>query len=276
MPLVTELKNGDVVEIVTGDEIRHRCSWINMVKTPKAKSAIRQNCRQKLKEIDTKSAYNIMATVFNIRKRKLSYWLEVENLNKNIAKACYDLTYLKDCINTLKKYPKTDKVLFPLLKIDRYRLRRQRFENIVIFSNHKIEGVEFDYCCHPKRKDDILAIKKGSSVIVHHKLCSHAVELVNENAPMTYVRWSLDTLHRYRLIVSIENNRGSLASFLFYLARMEVDLVKIELGNSEEGELDYFELIIELNEKANPKQVKRKIKDKYKLIDFVSINDAYQ
>ncbi len=276
VPLVTELKNGDVVEIITGDEIIPRCSWINMLKTPKARSVIKQNCKQKMREIDIKSAYNILATIFDISKKKLSYWLDIENMKKNVSKVVYEIEYLKDCVGSLKKHPASDKVLFPILKIDRYRLKRQRFENIVIFSNYKIDGVEFDYCCHPKRGDDILSIKKGNNVVIHHKLCSNAVKLVNDNAQMTYVRWATNSSRQYKLIVSVENNRGALASFLFYLAKMEVDLAGIELSQNEEGDADYFELIIEISEKANIKQIKRKIKDKYKLIDFVSLNDAYQ
>lgn len=276
VPLLTELKNGDVVQIITDDEIRPRCSWINIVHTPKAKSIIRQNCRQKIKDVNKQITKNILSTIFNVRQRKLLYWLEISNPNRKLSRGAFDLTYLKDIVNTLKKYPKPDRVLFPLLKIDRYRLRRQRFDNIVVFSNHKIDNVEFDYCCHPKREDDIMGLKKGNDVIIHHKLCQQAIESVNNQSEMVYVRWSQDTLHRYKLIVSIENKRGSLASFLFYLSRMEVDLVTISLSKSDEGEVDFFELIIELHEKSNPKQVQRKIKDRYKLIEFVSLDDVYK
>ncbi len=276
VPLVTELRNGDVVEIVVGDEIRPRCSWINIVQTPKARSAIRQNCRQKIRDIDAKSAYGILANIFNVSHNKIEEWVENANLSKNISRAAYDLNYLRDCVGNLKKYAQSKKVLFPLLNIDRYKLRKHKFENIVIYSNHKVDGVEFDYCCHPKKDDDILAIKNSTSVIIHHKLCSQASKLVNNEALMSYVRWSNNTLQRYRLIVSIENNRGSLASFLFYLSRMEIDLSSIELSRSEEGEADYFKLIIELSEKANAKQIQRKIREKYKLIEFVSLDDAYQ
>ncbi|PID48353.1 MAG: bifunctional (p)ppGpp synthase/hydrolase [Proteobacteria bacterium] len=276
VPLITELQNGDVVQIVTDKEIRPRCSWENIVQTPKAKSAIRQNCRQKLKEINIKSVQNILATIFNVRKRKLSYWLEISNLHKKLSRGANDIMYLKDMVNALKKYPKSDKVLFPLLKIDRYRLKRQRFENIVIFSNYKIDGVEFDYCCNPRHEDDIMGIKKGSSVAIHHKLCSKASKLAQKDTPMVYVRWSRDIRRKYKLIVSIENKRGSLASFLFYLAKMEVDLLTIKLEKSDEGEVDYFELMVELNERSNPKEIKRKIKEKYKLIEFFSSNDVYQ
>ncbi len=276
VPLITELKNGDVVKIVTGKEANPRCSWINIVKTQKAQSAIRQNCRQKLKVINIKSIQNILSTIFNVRKRKIIYWLELSNFSNKLSRAADDVSYLKDIVNALKKYPKTDKMLFPLLKIDKYRLRRQRFENIVIFSNQKIDNVEFDYCCHPRREDDIMGIKNANHVTIHHKLCSKAAKLVQGEVPMVYVRWSLNKLHRYKLLVSIENKRGSLASFLFYLAKMEIDLVTIELGKSDEVVADFFEFVVELNEKANPKQIKRQIKDRYRLIEFVSLNDAYK
>lgn len=276
VPLLTELKNGDIVQIVTDKKARPRCSWIHIVQTGKARSAIKQNCRQKIKETNAQVALNILSTIFNVRQRKLLYWLEIANLNKKVSRAATDSVYLKDLVNALKKYPKPDKVLFPLLKIDRFRLRRQKFEHIIIFSNQKIENIEFDYCCHPKREDDIMGIKRGHDVIIHHKLCSKATDLVEKQCNMAFVRWSRDTLHKYKLIVSIENKRGSLASFLFYLARMEIDLVTIKVAQSDEGEVDFFELIVELNEKANPKQVKSKIKDRYRLVEFVSLDDAYQ
>lgn len=276
VPLLTELKNGDIVQIITDDIVRPRCSWVHIVQTGKARSAIKQNCRQKTKEINAQVGLNILSTVFNVRQRKLLYWLEISNLSKKVGRAAIDSVYLKDLVNALKKYPKPDKVLFPLLKIDRFRLRRQKFENIIIFSNHKIDNIEFDYCCHPKREDDIMGIKRGNDVVVHHKLCSQAMELVEKECEMVFVRWSRDTLHKYKLIVSIENKRGSLASFLFYLARMEIDLVTIQVAKSDEGEVDFFELIVELNEKANPKQVQSKIKDRYRLVEFVSLDDAYQ
>jgi len=39
-------------KIVTSKEPKFRCSWVNSVKTGKAKSTIQFNCRQKIKEIN--------------------------------------------------------------------------------------------------------------------------------------------------------------------------------------------------------------------------------
>ena len=68
MPLLTELKNGDIVRIVTGDEAKFRCSWINSVRTGKAKATIRSFCKQKIKDINYKMAIDILKSVFNVSK----------------------------------------------------------------------------------------------------------------------------------------------------------------------------------------------------------------
>ena len=57
---------------------------------------------------------------------------------------------------------------------------------------------------------------------------------------------------------------------------MEVNLVTIELGKSEdEGHADYFEMILELPDK-NITTVRDNLKNKYRIIQFVSVNDAYK
>lgn len=276
VPLLTELKNGDIVKIVTSKEPKYRCSWINSVKTGKAKSTIQSNCRQKIKEINHKVAIKILAHVFGVNEAKIITWVEQEVLSKKIFKIAVDSVYLQDVVNGLKTNALQETLLFPLLKKDRYHIKKQKFENIVIYSNHNISNVYFDYCCHPKRGDDIVGFRKGNDVFVHHKLCERATVLMDENEPMTFVKWTKEAPDRYKLIVSLENKKGSLATFLAYLAKMQVNLVTIELGKAEdEGHADYFEMILELPEK-NINSVRDNLKGRYRVIEFVSANDAYK
>ncbi len=92
---------------------------------------------------------------------------------------------------------------------------------------------------------------------------------------MIFVKWTREAPERYKLIVSLENKRGSLASFLLYLAKMQINLVNIRLDKSEEGHTDYFEMILELPDKPF-KQIKESVKSKYSVVEFVSLNDAYK
>ncbi|WP_024955519.1 RelA/SpoT family protein [Sulfurospirillum arcachonense] len=274
-PFLTELKNGDIIRIITSHEPHFRCSWVNSVKTGKARNSIAVNCRQKIKEINNRVAVDILVAVFNVRERKLKRWLEKENLTNKIFKIATDSVYFKNVVNALKKYPRSDKLLFPLLKIDRYNIKKQKFDNIVIYSNQNVSHVLFDYCCHPKRGDEIIGFKRGHDVQVHHKFCERASNLMSEKEQMVFVKWTREAPERYRLIVSIENKKGSLAAFLQYLVKMQINLVTIELGKSEEGHADYFEMILELPDK-NVDMAREKLKARYKVIEFVSTNDVYK
>ena len=274
-PFLTELKNGDIVRIITSKEPHFRCSWANSVKTGKARNAIAVNCRQKMKEINNKIAIDILVSVFNIRDRKLRRWLDKENIASKVYKIATDSVYFKNIVNTLKKYPKSDKILFPFLNLNRYDIKKQKFDNIVIYSNQNVSNVLFDYCCHPKRGDDIIGFKKGSDVMVHHKFCERASTFMEQKEQMIFVKWTREAPERYRLIVGLENKRGSLATFLQYLAKMQINLVTIELGQSEEGHADYFEMILELPDK-NVELAREKLKARYKVIDFVSVHDVYK
>lgn len=273
VPLLTELKNGDIVHIITGNEPHYRCSWLNSVKTGKAKATIKSFCKQKLHDINQEVALNMLCAIFSARKKTIKNWLENENLIKKFSRIAYDSVYLKDVVNALKKYPKKEKLFF---FTDKYEIKKQKFDNIVVYSNFNVSSVEFDYCCNPKRGDDIMGFRNGYDVSVHHKFCERALNLMRNGNENIFVKWTRIAPHRYKIILSIENKRGSLASFLAYLAKLDVDLVSIKLSENSEKSVDYFEMTIELNENLNSNDIKEKLKNKYKIIEFTSLNDAYK
>ncbi|WP_374188533.1 RelA/SpoT family protein [Campylobacter hyointestinalis] len=275
VPLLTELKNGDIVRIVTGDEAHYRCSWLTSVKTGKARATIRNFCRQKIRDINYQVAVDILVGIFNMQESKILDWLEKENLSKKISRAATDSVYLQDVVNALKKYPKEDK-LFGLGFANKYEVKKQKFDNIVVYSNHKINAVEFDYCCNPKRGDDIIGFRSGHNVVVHHKLCERAAKFMENKDEMIFVKWTRNAPHRYKVILSIENKRGSLAAFLTYLAKLNVDLVTITLNESDDSVAgDYFDVTIELNENLDSNAIRDRLKERYKIVEFKSLSDAY-
>lgn len=273
VPLLTELRNGDIVRIITGEEAQYRCSWLTNVKTGKAKATIRNFCKQKIRDINTQVAINILTAIFGVNEEKMISWLEAENLNKKALRAATDSVFLQDIVNAVKKYPKKDK----FFSLSKYEIRKQKFDNIVVYSNRKIKNAVFDYCCNPKRGDDIMGFKSGANVSVHHKLCERAGKMLNDKTKsMIFVKWTRNAPYQYEIILNLENKRGSLAEFLTYLAKLNVDLIKITLNQGSEFEsIDYFEIIIELNEHLDSSVIRDKLKEKYKIIEFKSLSDAY-
>ncbi|MCI7023238.1 MAG: RelA/SpoT family protein [Campylobacter sp.] len=275
VPLLTELKNGDIVRIITGDEPKLRCSWLNSVKTGKARVTIRNYCRQKLREINEKVARKIISSIFSRPVDMIESWLLSENLSKKIFKVSTDSAFLQDVVNALKKYGK-DKILGIGGLGKKYEIKKQKCDNIVIYSNYKITSAEFDYCCNPKRGDDIMGFRHGHRAVVHHKLCERASKLLENGEEMIFVRWTKVAPDRYKIILSLENKRGSLAEFLTDLAKLKIDLVTINLADGgEEDSAEYFELVIQIVENVDSQKVMESLKNKYKIVEFSSLADAY-
>ena len=275
VPLLTELKNGDIVRIITGDEPKLRCSWLNSVKTGKARVTIRNYCRQKLREINEKVARKIISAIFSRPVDMIESWLLSENLSKKIFKVSTDSAFLQDMVNALKKYGK-DKILGIGGLGKKYEIKKQKCDNIVIYSNYKITSAEFDYCCNPKRGDDIMGFRHGHRAVVHHKLCERASKLLENGEEMIFVRWTKVAPDRYKIILSLENKRESLAEFLTDLAKLKIDLVTINLADGgEEDSAEYFELVIQIVENVDSQKVMESLKNKYKIVEFSSLADAY-
>ncbi len=272
VPLLTKLKNGDIVNVVTSEKPIYRCSWINSLKTSKARNAISLSCRQKTREINQKVALNILGTIFHVREGRLLAWLRKEKFYKKIDKVAVDSQFLKDIVSVLNKYSKNDKIFFPILKIGQHKIKKQKFDHLVFYADFSISNVLFDYCCHPKIGDDIVAFKKGSNVTIHHKLCEKAIKQIENKEPMVFVKWSRDLPNRTKIIVTLENRRGSLAVFLTFLAKIGINVISIELGNDEEQLADYFELIVEIPS-SNYDKITKQLKDKYKTIELINVNN---
>jgi len=270
VPLLTELKNGDIVNIITGSETHFRCSWLNAVKTGKAKAIIKASCKQQLREINTEVAYKILSGIFKVDEKVILTWLENENLTKKVFRIAYDSVYLQDVVNALKKYPRK-----LLAFSDKYIVKKQKFDNLVIYSNHSINEVQFDYCCTPKRGDDIIGFRNHHTAVAHHKFCERAANLMKNGDEMIFVKWTRNAPHRYKIILNLENKRGSLAEFLNYLVKLQVDLVAININEDSDMATDYFVIVIELNENLNSDSIKDRLKNHYKIVEFVSMSDAY-
>lgn len=275
-PLLTELKNGDIIRIVLDDQPVLRCSWISSLKTAKAKNSMRINCNHKLKELNTQTAVNILLGIFNLKYESLVPILEQENSCKNIHKSANEVMHLQENIHQLKKAILKNTKFLPIIPpFKKYTLKKQVFDNIVLYAPANYSKILFDYCCHPKRNDEIVAFKKGNDVIIHHKFCSHAAKLMADHEQMVFTRWSTDKPDHYKLIISIENKKGSLASFLLFLAKIDIDLLSIELARSENSHTDYFELVVEIPKKSKEKLL-QDLNQKYKIIELVPLDDAYK
>jgi (p)ppGpp synthase/HD superfamily hydrolase len=185
------------------------------------------------------------------------------------------LDYYKDVIRKVAEYIGAKEVRFwELLKKGYKKPYTKELDHFKFFLNRPLDGVEFDYCCHPKVGDQIVAFYKDSQAIIHHKLCKKAYEKILAEEPMIYVSWSNTKLSKYRLIISLQNQKGILADLLAKLSSLNLNVISIELGIHTSESAEYCQIEVESDE-SNKVLLAKKISQKFKLIEMISLDDAY-
>ncbi|BDY13898.1 RelA/SpoT family protein [Hydrogenimonas cancrithermarum] len=272
--LLSELKNGDLVRIITADHPIYHCTWIDAVKTSRAKSHMRTRCNQRRKEIDRMSAVNILSATLGLPAEKTEAWIEEQGLAEQIYRVARELSFYKEVIHRFLDTKKEKSILSSIFQRPYRRLKRFDFENFVIYSTESVNSVEFDYCCHPKRGDPIVAFKLGNKAVVHHKFCEKAYTLIQKRTPMLFVEWSENRMQRYRLLVTLKDEKGALAKLLAYLAKIDSNIISIKLGDGT-SQSNLCEVIFESKE-HDQNHLKKIIERHFKVIELVSLTDAYK
>ncbi len=270
--LLTTLKNGDIVRIFTDKKAQVHCSWYDTVMTSKAKDGIRSACNAKIKECNRLSAINILTELAHHCSTKVLHD-DVEQMFKMCAlkENAYKMTSTKEIYKEVSK-----KFLERLgsKNISCSEPHETIKEHFRFIANFEIKNVEFDYCCHPKMGDEIVAFVEEDKVVIHHKLCQEAYKLMKAGTPMVFVTWVDEKTARYQLIISLQNRKGILAELLHKLANLDLNVLSIELGIKSSESAEFCKLEVETKEQ-NSKRLEEKMSKKFKLIEMISLNDAY-
>ena len=273
--LLSELHNGDIVKITTGPKKINRCSWIDAVKTSRAKASMRANCNQRIKAIDTETGISILSTIFNFDPARVDQLFAQTHLEEQRHRIPSELDLLKETVNRFTQELGESKRFSVFLSRNRFRLKPYVFASLEIYAASSVGDAVFDYCCHPKTGDEIVAFLQNGKAHVHHKMCKNAAGMIDRREPMVYVRWRAQHYFRYHLIISMQSSQGSLADLLTYMAKMGADINSIELGKEKSEHTQYCEMEFQTLE-ADINRLRSKLEKKGKIIQFFRTDDAYR
>jgi (p)ppGpp synthase/HD superfamily hydrolase len=212
VPLRTELRNGDRVEIITASHAKPNPGWLQYVRTGKARSNIRHFLKTMQYEESAGLGERLLEHALTTLKGSLAElddasWDRV--LRDSGARSREEL--LAD-IGLGKRLPAV---------VARRLLRRSdskedpKFSGSVTIRGTEGMAVQLASCCRPIPGDAIVgSIKKGQGLVVHTSDCSVIVRSrKKEPEQWIDVEWDTRTsrLFQAALNVTVENQRGVLA-----------------------------------------------------------------
>ncbi len=230
MPIITPLKNGDIVEIITSDQAKGPSrDWLKFIKSSTAKNKIlywyKKNEREenivKGKDLIEKEIKKIGMTHSELAKADYLQ-AALDRYKYNSTDDMYAsvgfgaISPGKIIARMLEEYRKdheTENLEAKLEELSKERVRNVKPSNNGIV----VKGIDnclvkLSRCCNPVPGDEIIGyITKGRGVSVHRKDCVNVKSLVSEENRMIDVYWYEAEKAKYNVEIEIEaNDRGGL------------------------------------------------------------------
>ncbi len=201
VPLRTELKSGDQIEVITDKKVKPSPIWLRIVRTSSAK----QKLRQYFRKIQDETANDV----------SVSYVAKLPN--ETISEI--DLT-------TLKK-----------LKPDKKKSKEKREISIVVAGIKDIL-VRLSSCCSPLPGDEIIGfITRGRGVTVHKSNCPVAKNHSDKKRIVT-VRWDgVNNPVPVRIEVKAYDRQGIYLEMVESISRTETNILEAGASSAGEGTL---------------------------------------
>ncbi len=232
VPLRTELRNGERVEIITASHAKPNPAWLQYVRTGKARANIRHFL--KTMQYDESMA---------LGERLLEQALKGYNVALNdIDDASWERV-IRETVGRTKRELLADIGLgkqLPAVVARRLVMRTEadarpagKAASVVIRGTEGM-AVQLASCCHPIPGDGIVgSMKKGQGLVVHNAEC-RVIERSRKNEPEQWidVEWAPATSRLYQaaIKVMVANQRGVLAKVASEIAEggANIDSISME------------------------------------------------
>ena len=254
LPLRTEIKNGDIVEIVTAPYSNPNPSWLTFIKTGRARAAIRHAL--KTKGLDESLQLGERLLLQAMRKQEVDLALVNDEIWEKIlhwtgAKSRQEI--MTDIALGRRSSPVLAKRIelfvketygYEQLRLDpkdwqnkaeSHLLAKQNPQTLVIDGSEGM-SVIYSTCCHPIPGDSIIGyLGKSEGLQIHIHDCSHVVR-IHRKDPENWieVNWADETHREFEipLRVDVKNSKGVLAKVASSITSADANITHVGMDNT--------------------------------------------
>ena len=256
MPIITPLRNGDIVEIMTSEQPKGPSrDWLKFVKSSSAKTRINQYFKRAQRTENIERGKDLIDR--EIKKIGIKYadiakpeWLEsamerykFPTLDDMYASIGFGgISPNKIIARLLEEYRKEHQEEDFEAKIEELSkakpVRNRPSKNGVVVKGIDNCLVKLSKCCNPLPGDEIVGyITKGRGVSVHRTDCANVKDLLNEESRMIDVYWFDDVNGSYKVEVEVLANdrNGLLKDIIKQIENAKIKLTGMNSRATKEG-----------------------------------------
>jgi len=282
VPLDYQLKNGEIIGILTGKADNPSLDWLNFAKTSGARTKIKSWFKKRKREESIVRGRGALED--EVRKLRLHPkealtlgnidWLvsefKVSNSDELYADIGFGEISAFDCARRLRdKIPGAVKI--EKEEVSPFIQTRPRKRKII--HGIKVAGMEgilirTAKCCKPLPGDEIVGfVTKGRGVSIHRKDCSNIQRSKPEFEKMVKVDWDLTADIFYPIEIEVEafDRVGVLHDILEKISETKTNVASVDI-KTKKGSTAYLKIVVDvknLGQLQNVCQAIRKVADVY-------------
>jgi len=269
--LRTELRNGDIVEIVTAPTSRPSPNWLTFVRTGKARSAIRHHLRTINLAESTELGKRLLAqslTAMHLDPH-LPQELVEKLLNESSAKSLDELyadigvgkrmaTLVARHIRTLMESDPTTTV--PPLDSDK---KSSKLDPVAINGNEGV-SVQLAQCCQPIPGDSITGqLKRDQGIVVHTTDCDVA-KRQHAKEPDRWIElvWDAELTRRFdcRIKVLVDNEKGVLARVAAEIGESDANITYVGMDDDRDHLMKQLHFTVQVEDRIHLARLIRNVR----------------
>ena len=281
--LRTELRSGDVVEIVSTAGARPNPAWLNFVRTGRARSKIRHYLKNMEQEESQDLGEKMLAQAMRAEGLHLpgppaeqpadaALWHQLTRWSGNKTRDdLFTDIGLGRKIATIVAKRLTRLMAEHGTKPDALTLTMGRYadddapsQGLVLIDGSEGASVQLAPCCRPIPGDAIVGyLGRGEGLMVHTVECSVGKRLFERDSEHWMgVDWAEQPTHAFETVVTllVNNGKGVLAQVAQAVSEAEADITHIEMGNEPAAETTELQLLLSVRDRLHLADVMRTLK----------------
>ena len=281
VPLRTELRNGDIIEVITAPVSAPNPAWLGFVRTGRARSKIRHHLKS-MAQTESESMGEKLLTQA-LRAEGLErlpettaedqpIWDKLLRFtgNRTRTELLTDISMGKRVASIVAKRlvalltENGEKPDALLLTRERYTAHERLSQGAVLLDGSENTSVQFARCCRPIPGDAIVGyLGRGEGLVVHTDDCAVAKRLqYKDSERFIAVDWADEPVRSFEtgVVVTVKNSKGVLAKAAAALSAAEVDITHVDMGQEGEQEATDMRFLVSVRDHAHLEVALRQLK----------------
>ena len=230
LPLRSELKNGDIIEVVTSANSQPNPGWLAFVRTGKARASIRHSLKTKHYSESLQLGERLLAN--GLRQQGVDAALLTPEIWEKLMHWTGDKNREEACVNIAlgRRSPQELAIRLKILIDDEGGDEQMRLgaadwvspnqeahhqshhhqRQAIMVDGREGNSISFQSCCHPIPGDNIIGyLGKGEGLQVHTNDCPVALRMLSKDSDKwVEVEWAKELNREFEVDLAIDTHQG--------------------------------------------------------------------